>query len=72
MGVVLRKGPDAEETAQGSARFMAVHQTELADFQRQVTVGVEPVSVNKNPPGQFIGLIANWCLSISETYMFSL
>ena len=38
--IVLREAADAEQAVQGAGQLMAVHDAELADTQRQVTVGV--------------------------------
>ena len=37
--IVLREAADAEQAVQGAGQFMAVHDAEFADTQRQVAVG---------------------------------
>ena len=72
VGVVLGEVAHAEEAVQHAGELVAVDQAELGHAQRQVAVAVPARLVDEQPPGQFIGLTAYGCPSISVKYMFSL
>ena len=49
--IVLREAADAEQTVQRAGQLVAVHDAELADTQRQVTVGVRLGLIDQHAAG---------------------